>query len=466
MLITQQMFESYLYCPVKCFKHRDGSVAQVSDFSEWHQQRQHAYERSAWNYLRASFPVTTIFCGNPPVADFQSHRYKLIGQYHISTPQIQSRLNAVQLIHLDAGDHIYAPFRFVPRERLTDKDRLCLAYDAVALSCDCGDVPHVGKIVHGQNYRTVTVNLDKLIGKAHQLISRIRDHETRKSPPPLILNRHCSECEFKLQCRAIAAEHDDLSLLANFSEKEWKRQHDKGIFTVTQLSYTFRPRKRLTIFSLQHRHALKALAIRSNKIHVFGSVALDEAPGVPVFIDVEGDPDRGFYYLIGLRVCRDGSDIQYSFWADNPSDEETIWSDFLRVLTSINSARIVHYGSYETAFFKRMRERYGEHVTPAIEDCIAKALNILSVIHDHVSFPTYSNSLKGIAQYLGFQWSEDSSSGLSAIMWRSQFESGGDPALKAKLVKYNAEDCEALRIVAEKVWVLTAKRQDAGSRCS
>jgi RNase_H superfamily len=186
-------------------------------------------------------------------------------------------------------------------------------------------------------------------------------------------------------------------------------------------------------------------------------VVPNEALGVPVFIDVEGDPDRGFYYLIGLRVCRNGSNIQYSFWANNPSDEETIWSDFLRVLTSIASARIVHYGSYETAFFKRMRERYGEHITPAIEGRIAKAVNILSVIYDHVSFPTYSNSLKDIAHYLGFRWSEDSASGVSAIIWRSQFESGRDPTLKAKLVKYNAEDCEALQIVAEEVWALTVK---------
>ena len=89
---------------------------------------------------------------------------------------------------------------------------------------------------------------------------------------------------------------------------------------------------------------------------------------------------------------------------------------------------------------------------------LAKTLNILSVIHDHVSFPTYSNSLKDIAHYLGFQWSEDSASGLSAIMWRSHYESAGDPAFKPKLAEYNAEDCEALRIVPEKVWALTAKQ--------
>jgi predicted RecB family nuclease len=459
MQITQQMFESYLHCAFKCFQCRDGSVGQVTEFSEWHGQIQHEYEQAAWTRLCASFPADTTFWGNPVPSDLRSHRYKLIGQYEVSTPELQARFNGIQLIDFNAGRHhreMYAPVRFVPREKLGDKDRSCLAFDALALSSVSGQVPHVGKIVHGQNHQTVTVNLDKLIAKARQTISRIRQHDTRNSPPPLILNRHCNECQFQLQCRAVATEHDDLSLLANFSEKEWKRQHDKGIFTVTQLSYTFRPRKRLTTLSLQHHHALKALAIRTNKIHVFGSVVPNEAPQVPVFMDVEGDPDRGFYYLIGLRIRRDGSAIQYSFWADKPSDEETIWSDFLRVLSSIDGARIVHYGSYEAAFFKRMRERYGEYVTPTVENRITQPVNILSVVYDHVSFPTYSNSLKDIARYLGFRWSEDSASGLTALTWRSKFELSRDQAFKARLIKYNAEDCEALQIVAEKVWALTA----------
>ena len=335
MQITQQMFESYLHCPLKCFRYRDGSPGQVPEYSEWQRQMQHEYEQLAWTRLCTSFAPNKTFWGNPAPADFQSHRYELIGQYRISTADFEASLNAIQLIDLNVRGHhreTYAPLRFVVREKLSNADRLCLAFDALVLSSACGHVPHLGKIIHGQNQQVLTIRLDKLIAKVRHTISRIRQHDPRNSPPPLILNRHCHECDFQLRCRAIATEQDDLSLLANFSEKEWKRQHEKGIFTVTQLSYTFRPRKRLTTLSLQHHHALKALSIRTKKIHVFGSVLPDDIPGVPVFLDIEGDPDRGFYYLIGLRVCRDGSNMQYSFWADKPSDEEKIWSDFLRVL--------------------------------------------------------------------------------------------------------------------------------------
>ena len=49
------------------------------------------------------------------------------------------------------------------------------------------------------------------------------------------------------------------------SAKERQKLRSKGIFTVTQLSYTFRPRrrpKRLRDKREKYHHSLKALAIR------------------------------------------------------------------------------------------------------------------------------------------------------------------------------------------------------------
>ena len=63
-------------------------------------------------------------------------------------------------------------------------------------------------------------------------------------------------------------EKDDLSLLSNMPENERTRLHRKGIFTVTQLSYTFRPRRRpkkLRDKREKYHHSLKALAIREKK---------------------------------------------------------------------------------------------------------------------------------------------------------------------------------------------------------
>src|ERR671937_187896 len=66
---------------------------------------------------------------------------------------------------------------------------------------------------------------------------------------------------------------------------ERKELNGKGIFTVTQLSYTFRPRRRpkhLREKREKYHHSLKALAIRERKIHIVGNPDL-KIEGTPVY---------------------------------------------------------------------------------------------------------------------------------------------------------------------------------------
>jgi predicted RecB family nuclease len=147
------------------------------------------------------------------------------------------------------------------------------------------------------------------------------------TPPDLVLNRHCAECEFQGRCRKIAMENDDLSLLAGMTHRDRKKFRSKGTFTVTQLSYTFRPRrrpKRLWNMRDKYYHSLKALAIREKKTHIVGQPDL-KIEGTPVYLDVEGLPDRDFHYLIGVRVGSGELVVQYHLWADAVEDEATVW---------------------------------------------------------------------------------------------------------------------------------------------
>jgi predicted RecB family nuclease len=88
------------------------------------------------------------------------------------------------------------------------------------------------------------IPLTKLVGKARTIVGKIAAQRAETTPPLPVLNKHCAACEFRSQCQQIALEKDDLSLLATVTAKERKTQNDKGIFTVTQLSYAFRPRRR------------------------------------------------------------------------------------------------------------------------------------------------------------------------------------------------------------------------------
>jgi predicted flap endonuclease-1-like 5' DNA nuclease len=271
--------------------------------------------------------------------------------------------------------------------------------------------------------------------------------------PQLVLKKHCTECEFQSDCPREAVKKDDLSLLSGMSEKERKQLQGKGIFTVTQLSYTFRPRRKLKHSiskSIKSSFALKALAIRENKIHIARKLRLN-LTGTPVFLDVEGIPDSDFYYLIGIRVKIGNSYTQHSFWANNVTEEKKIWFNFLQVLRTIDNPQLIYYGSYEAVFLKRMKDRYGhpDGSSDFLDQLIVRALNILSVTYAQIYFPTFSNGLKDIAQYLGFKWSDSTASGFNSLIWRDQWESLKIPEIKEKLITYNIEDCQALEKITE-----------------
>jgi len=78
-----------------------------------------------------------------------------------------------------------------------------------------------------------------------------------------------------------------------------------------------------------------------------------------------------------------------------------IWGKFLAIIETVEKPVLMHYGSYETTFLKRMRERYGKPPAGSVAaGAIQGGMNLLSVIFAQVYFPTFSNGLKEIARAL------------------------------------------------------------------
>ena len=88
---------------------------------------------------------------------------------------------------------------------------------------------------------------------------------------------------------------------------------------------------------------------------------------------------------------------------------------------------------------------------------LSRSFNILSLLHGHIYFPTHSNSLKTVGSYLGCTWTDQDASGLKSIALRSRWEKARGKSLKQELVRYNMEDCLALKRVAELVLLISEK---------
>lgn len=356
------------------------------------------------------------------------------------------------------------PLVFVPWEKPDAFDNLLAAFGALAISQITGRLPNEGTLIYGDYYCRKTLQIESHIARTRQVIDDLRATWREKKPPTLALNWHCAVCDFRPRCSGIATERDDLSLLTGMTVKERTKCAAKGISTITQLSYGYRPRRRKrtrpdaertkksarrNAANAKNDFKLKALAIKKSQIHVVGAQPLN-FEGVPTFLDVEGMNDRDFYYLIGLRFERDGALTERSFWADRPAGERDIWESCLQTLKEIENPQIVSYGAYETRFLRQMRERYVHESSEGefVDRLIKTSVNLVNRIYGTIYFPTHSNSLKEVARYLGHDWTWTHASGAAAPLLRRAWELGADDELKRDLIGYNMSDCRAATTVA------------------
>jgi predicted RecB family nuclease len=456
MKITTSLFQAYIKCPTKCWLRFTGEPATGNEYAKWAQSQNESYRDAAIERLRSEGPQEEGAVA-PAQEDLKTSKWRLGFDIVATSQNLETRLQAVERVPSEGRGKSarFIPIRFVYTNKLGKDEKLLLAFDAFVLSDVLGGEVSVGKIIHGDNHATQNVKTSTLVAEARKRLDKIATLLSNLAPPDLVLNRHCAECEFQARCRKLAVEKDDLSLLAGMKEDERKEYNSKGIFTVTQLSYTFRPRRRpkkLRDKKEKHHHSLKALAIREKKIYIVGSPEL-HIEGMPVYLDVEGLPERDFYYLLGVRIGNGESAVQHSLWADSVEDEGKIWREFLGILETVEKPVLIYYGSYETTFLHRMCARFGGPIGNAagVVRAIEHPVNLLSTIYAQVYFPTFSNGLKEIAGALGFKWSEADASGSRSVIWRHSWNGSRDPAMKEKLITYNAEDCEALGLVERTV---------------
>ena len=457
-LITNELFLDFIECRYRGYLKITGATEPKSDLLDVSGRLRERYHSQAREHLlRAYRDEGKQVCTDVRLSVVLANRYDLAIDVTATDTNASVRLDALMAApgNANGSQPDYIPIIFVNNEKISKGDELRLALCASVLIRWRACRPSFGRILHGSDFRIRKVKLARALEQADKALEEIHALVERPSEPPLLhLNAHCPTCVFRNNCRATAIEKDDLSLLRGIKEKEIVKLRNKGIFTVTQLSYTFRPRKKSKRSNpriIKYYHALKALALREKRIYVVGKPELT-ITGTPVYIDVEGTPDRDSYYLIGLRIPGAASVVQRSLWADDRADEETIWKEFLQIITNIENPQLIYYGSYETVFLRRLKKRYGDSAADGrslVHGLMKSAQNVVSVVYGRVYFPTYSNGLKDIASYLGFKWSIEQPSGQRSLALRREWELTGSETAKQDLINYNSDDCTALEVVVQ-----------------
>jgi predicted RecB family nuclease len=450
--ITRDIIESYLSCKYKGHLKLAGESSIKSDYEAMTTAARQASREAAVANLVSRFGEGEACPGVPVTAATLKKGAPMLADATLEDEAVSLRIDALKKADgaSKLGDHHYVPVLHNHGEKVGRREKLLQAVLGLALAHVQGLRPAVGLVARGSEGRLGKVRLDaKLYRQAEQVLDEAKRLQAGGEPPRHTLNRHCQVCEFRQRCHKQAEQADDISLLETVGEKELRKLNRTGIFTLTQLSCTFRPRKRgkrVKRTSYNHYPALHALAVREKKVHVYGTPEIPRKP-VQVFFDAEGVEGGRFVYLLGVVVAEGDSQKSHSFWADSPADEVQAFDAFLDLLEGYDDFLLFHYGSYEKKLLKRMRKVVKRK--KLLDRLLLNAFNIVSAIHASVYFPSFSNGLKDVGRYLGCTWTAEDASGLQSLVWRIRWEQTREQCWKDMLRTYNAEDCAALRKVVE-----------------
>ena len=443
--ITSEIVVAYSLCPRKAFLLLSGERGTAP-----HEYVQLIEEQAAANLApyRKKLLAAESALGSSVPRDLESGR-KVIVDATLRADGLEAHCDILRRVNGNSalGRYSYEPDLIVGTYCPTSPQVIDLAYRGYVLDQVQKCLPAMGTLVCAENRvkRVKLASIYKII-KAIVGTLKIWISEPPKEPPPVVLNKHCPCCPFRAACHEKAEKEDHLSLLDRMTPQLMKKYHAKGIFTITSLSYLYKPRRSKKRRIVRHRLELQALAIRTGKTYIEHLPELSR-PQVELFVDIEGIPDQQFQYLIGLLVCNGSESRYHTFWANTVPEEEEAWKRFITQVQTFPSAPIYHYGDYERKAFKALAQKYGV----GREEVLARLANISQWVYGRVYFPVRSNSLKEIGRFLGAAWRSSDASGLQSLVWRHRWEEKHEERHKKILLEYNEDDCRALRLLFDKL---------------
>ena len=452
-MITTELIDSYLYCKQKAYlmlttQHQDQPELEM---------RLQTVAKDLMHRFANNHKSHTIV--DRSLANLRPERFlDLSAQAYLLSPSLRFSkydltLDMLTILPPNKGTSklICTPIKVSPNHKISTNERLSVCITALLLQQHNPRVqtPHC-KILYGTNTTISTFALKPYTRSARQSLRHLNSMVEIPTEPRYYKNEHCEVCRYRDMCLRALTSKDDLSLLGPLRPKEIDKLNNRGIFTIHQFSYTFRPRKRRKNAPQSGRPepALKALALREKKTFVLDIPNLPKAT-TEVFVDFEGLPDERFVYLIGMIVRENGNESQTSFWADSFDDANGIMLEFLNELRGLDKFTLYHYGSFETRALRRFDRRTKHSHSHEIELVLERCFNVLSLLSLNVYPPTYTNQLKEIARFLGFKWSNEELFGFESVFLRKEWELKDDERNKKRLVRYNIEDCVALKVVKD-----------------
>lgn len=459
-LITSSYFYQYAQCHYWPYQemHGDPSRKKPADpFLQKTMGESLEFEKSVMGqmeYLQPDYPLGDYSQGLQITwelmrsgVDLIGHGVLLSGDF-LGVPDLLEKMQGPSRL----GDYHYRPVEVKAGRMMKKSYLLQVLYYSNLLETLQGQLPDTaGIILRDKGHRTIPVPKEMPIFQA-----ALEDIEAMRNGEEKIphISSHCKSCAWEELCREVAHQREDLSLVSRLPKQLKLELIALGIKTVSQLAglscQRIRSLRALGV-KVPWNLRLQALALTEKRVIEIGSPQLPKR-SVEVFFDIEGEQKHGVAYLLGTLVRRPGSEEHHSFVADRPEEEGRIWHEFLRLMAGLEDFVVYHYHTYELITLARLKEKYGgsEDIYQRVVD---NMVDLFKMIKDTVILPTLSYSLKEIARWLGFHWSNRQANAPQSMLWYALWLETGERRYLDWSIEYNRDDCEATKVVKD--WLVT-----------
>ena len=369
------------------------------------------------------------------------------------------------------GDYKYIPVISKQGKKTTKENLIELSICAIIVEAFQESKIEKGLVISNFNNRFNVENISisrKLRDKTIFLYSQLKESLLGSIPEITQDRKKCAICTWQKYCDSEAKSKGFLTDIDGIGPKTSLLLEGVGISTIKELSNIEEKDLHMKLYNFQNNNLERTSNfINQAKSYLSGDASFKKhnrdflkinsliKKGFFIF-DIESNPDEKHDFLYGflsINNLYDKTEIE-SYEAilniNKQNSDKSIKQLFLK-LASHEEWPILHYGETEKVSILHLAINCGMDKLK-IDKLKFRFIDLHALIKKSWILPLRNYSLKTVANWTGFEWSQKNANGSRALYWWILYQNTLNKNYLKKIIQYNRDDCFATLEIAR--WLL------------
>ncbi len=279
--------------------------------------------------------------------------------------------------------------------------------------------------------------------------------------------KKCTICTWQNFCDKEAKDHGYLTDIDGIGSKTAKLLKNNGIHNIYKLSsqneielsnnlskFNVQKSEKASKFIKQAKAYISGEPIQISKGEYLSNLLSKKDSGFFIF-DIESNPDEKHDFLYGFikidNLFRNIEDDFYKPILNIKNNNTESYKKIMQILFSKQYWPVLHYGETEKLAIILIAQKLNFNCEE-IELLKSRFIDLHCLIRESWILPIKNYSLKTVANFTGFEWTQKNVNGSKALYWWIQYRISKNEIFLKKIINYNKDDCLATLNITK--WII------------